>query len=126
MNKNITVIVTLYKTPLSKLNNLKNYKDYKLLIFEQEGNLGSKKKISNNLNFKFRYFSNKKNIGLSKSSNFLLKKVKTKYCLFTQADINISSKSILKMFNIIKRKKETVLITPNFSKKKKKINCLNL
>ena len=45
MNKNITVIVTLYKTPLSKLNNLKNYRKYKLLIFEQQGNLSSKKKI---------------------------------------------------------------------------------
>jgi GT2 family glycosyltransferase len=118
MNKNITVIVTLYKTPLSKLNNLTNYKNYKLLIFEQEGNSNSKKKISNILNFKFRYFFNKRNIGLTKSSNLLLKKVKTKYCLFTQADINISSNSILKLFNIIKYKKESILITPNLSKKK--------
>ena len=119
MSKNITVIVTLYKTPLSKLNNLMNYKNYKLLIFEQEGNLDSKKKISNILNFKFRYFFNKRNIGLTKSSNLLLKKVKTKYCLFTQADINISSNSILKLFNTIKNKKESILITPNLSKKKK-------
>ena len=118
MSKNITVIVTLYKTPLSKLNNLMNYKNYKLLIFEQEGNLDSKKKISNILNFKFRYFFNKRNIGLTKSSNLLLKKVKTKYCLFTQADINISSNSILKLFNTIKNKKESILITPNLSKKK--------
>ncbi len=118
MNKNITVIVTLYKTPVSKLINLKNYEKYKLLIFEQQGNLSSKKKISNILNFKFRYFSNEKNIGLAKSTNFLFKRVKTKYCLFTQADINISSNSILKLFDMIKRKKETILITPNLSKKK--------
>ena len=120
MNKNITTIVTLYKTPLSKLNNLKNYKDYKLLIFEQEGNLGSKKKISNNLNFKFRYFSNKKNIGLSKSSNFLLKKVKSKYCLFTQPDIKIRRKDIIKLSKILKKNRKAILVTPNLLKKNKR------
>ena len=76
MNKNITVIVTLYKTPVSKLINLKNYGKYKLLIFEQQGNLSSKKKISNILNFKFRYFSNEKILDFQNQQIFYLKELK--------------------------------------------------
>ena len=67
MSNDISIILTIYKTPITKVNNLKNYKDFKLFIFEQEGSKISKKKISDKLNFKFQYFSDKKNIGLAKS-----------------------------------------------------------
>ena len=35
--KEISVILTLYKTPKDKLKNLLNYKNFKLLVFDQEG-----------------------------------------------------------------------------------------
>ena len=41
----ISVIIVLYKTPLSKILNLRNYKNFTLYIFEQEG---SEKKKKNN------------------------------------------------------------------------------
>ena len=106
MNNNITIITTLYKTPSDKLKNLSQYNSFKLKIFEQEGSLISKKKLQKILNRKFDYYYSKKNIGLPKSSNFLLKNVKTKYLLFTQADIIIDKKSILnlKKFLILIRK----------------------
>ena len=44
MIKNISTILTLYKTPLNKLHNLKQYKDFRLFLFEQEGNEFSEKK----------------------------------------------------------------------------------
>ncbi len=118
MNKEISIITTLYKTPLSKLDNLKKYKNFKLMIFEQEGSKSSKKKIFNYLNFNFNYYFNVKNIGLTKSSNFLLKKVSSKYCLFTQADISIDSSNIVKLYKNLKKNKNAILITPNFEKKK--------
>ena len=42
-NKDITVIITLYKTPISKLINLNQYKNFKNILFEQESDVLSKK-----------------------------------------------------------------------------------
>ena len=36
MDKNISVIITLYKTPPNKLELLKQYENYNLIIFDQE------------------------------------------------------------------------------------------
>ena len=71
-NEDITVIITLYKTPKEKLINLIQYKNFKNILFDQESDISSKKNLKKILNFEFRYYSSKKNIGLSKSSNFLL------------------------------------------------------
>jgi len=115
VNKNISTIVTLYKTPLEKLNNLKQYKVFKLMLFEQEGSSYARANIKKILKFKFKYFFSRENIGLSKSSNFLFKNVKTRFFLFTQPDIKINSKSILALKRIIIQNKDLIFVTPNFS-----------
>ena len=46
-----------------------------------------------------------KNIGLSKASNFLLSQVKTKFFLFTQPDVKIENNSIIKLCEILEKKK---------------------
>ena len=85
MDKEITVIVTLYKTPEDKLRSLQQYKNYKVLIFDQSTQINLKKKIQNYSKINCEYYFSKKNIGLPKASNFLLSKVKTKYaCLLNQ------------------------------------------
>ena len=123
MIKNISTILTLYKTPLNKLNNLKQYKDFKLFLFEQEGNKFSEKKLRKILKFKFKYYFSKKNIGLSKASNFLLSRVKSKYLLFTQPDILIKKKEILNLQKIFRINKDIIFVTPNmFQNKKNKKN----
>ena len=118
-NKNITVIITLYKTPKEKILNLIQYKNFKNIWFNQESNKSYKKKIKKIVGFEFKYYSDKKNIGLSKASNFLLNKVNTKYCLFTQADITINEKSIKKLAKILSRNNEAVIIAPNLKNKLK-------
>ena len=120
-NEDITVIITLYKTPKAKIINLIQYKNFENILFDQESDISSKKNLRKTLNFKFRYYSSKKNIGLSKSSNFLLKKVKTKYCLFTQADIKINEKSIHLLKKILSKNNDTIFVGPNF-KRNKSIN----
>ena len=92
MKSDITAILTLYKTPQDKLVNLHQYKKFNPIFFDQSKSFSSEKFLKKKLKFKFKYYFSKKNIGLSKSSNFLLDKVKTKYCLFTQPDIKINSK----------------------------------
>lgn len=125
MKNNITTIITLYKTPLEKLKNLNQYKAFKLIIFEQEGNLSSKKKINKILKRKFEYLYSKKNIGLPKASNILLNKVKSKYLLFTQADILIDKKSILNLVKIFKKDENIIFVTPTINKKIKKKNNIS-
>tara|TARA_B100001063_G_scaffold241351_1_gene268088 strand:- start:376 stop:1176 length:801 start_codon:yes stop_codon:yes gene_type:complete len=118
MNRDITIIITLYKTPIKVLKNLEQYRNFKVLIFEQEGSLDSKKKLGESLNINFNYYYSKKNIGLSKASNILLKKVKTKYCVFTQADIEISFKSIIALKKHMLINKNIIIVGPNFKKNK--------
>ena len=36
MKKNLSIIITLYKTPSKMLNNLVQYKDFKLFIFDHD------------------------------------------------------------------------------------------
>ena len=62
MIKKISVILTLYKTPIDKLNNLNSYKKFSLIVFDQEGSLEEKKKIKKILKRNFRYFFSKRNI----------------------------------------------------------------
>lgn len=119
MNSKITAILTLYKTPLSKLNNLSQYKDLNPVFFDQQTSGKSRKILKKKLNFNFRYYFSKKNIGLSKSSNFLLKKVRTKFCLFTQPDIKIDLKSINLLKNSFKKDKNIIFSGPSYQRSKK-------
>lgn len=118
LKKDITVIVILYKTPGDRILNLKQYKNFHLIILEQGSLNSSKKMIQKILGFKFKYFHFKKNLGLSKGINFLIKKTKTKYCLITEPDIFINERSILKLKSIIKKDKKFLMIGPNYTKKK--------
>ncbi len=122
MNSDITVILTLFKTPKKNLHQLNQYKNFKVILFDQASNLENKKMIKKILKFDFKYFFSSRNLGLSKSSNFLLSKVKTKYCLFTQPDILIKSFSINNLKKILKKDKKAIFIAPKYSKKKIRIN----
>ena len=111
IKSDVTVIMTLYKTPLSKLKNLENYKNFKLILFEQETDGKNLSELKKNLKLNFRYYYSNKNIGLSKASNLLFSKVKTKYFLFTQPDIKISLNEIKKLCKTIKQNKELIFVT---------------
>ena len=115
MNNEITTIITLYKTPLSKLRNLNQYKNFNPIFFEQNGSLKNEEELKDILKFQFKYFFSKKNIGLSKSSNYLLSKVETKFCLFTQADINIDERSIEKLRAGFDIDNDIIFVAPTYS-----------
>ena len=107
----ITVIIPLYKTPLKNVKIFYQYKNYKLVVLDQCPD----KEVSNKIKeLNLEYHSIKKNIGLSKATSFLLSKVKTRYCLFTQADILINHKSI--KIEMIK-KNNVIFSGPRFVKK---------
>ncbi len=120
MSKDVSVMVTLYKTPSERLKSLNQYIKYPILIFDQAAVKNSKKKIDKILNSNFNYYSSKQNLGNSKSTNFLLKKVKTKYCLFTQADITINNISLKNLITAIKKRDDVIFAAPTFKKKNTK------
>ena len=120
MKKDITVIITLYKTPIKKLNALNQYKNFKVIIFAQEAEESYQKVIKKNSLIKFKYYFSKSNIGLPKATNYLISKVKTKYFLFTQADILIDEKSIKYLKKAFKYHKDLIFTGPSFKNKRKK------
>lgn len=110
----ITVIIPLYKTPINNIKVFNQYKNYKLVVLDQCPDKEVSSKIKK---LDLEYYSTKKNIGLSKATNFLLSKVKTRYCLFTQADILINHKSINILKIEMKKKNNIIFSGPKFVKK---------
>ena len=112
VEEDISIIITLYKTPTESIQLLNQYKNFKVLIFNQSEEYDSKKRLDDILKFNFEYYSSKKNLGNSKSSNILLSKVKTKYCLFTQPDVTINDQTIEKLVNCMKLRDDIIFAGP--------------
>ena len=110
----ITVIIPLYKTPAKNIKVFNQYKNFQLVVLDQCPDIEVSSKIKK---LNLEYYSIKKNIGLSKATNFLLSKVKTKYCLFTQADILINHKSINLLKIEMAKKNNIIFSVPRFVKK---------
>ena len=117
MTNNLSIIITLFKTPLNRLKILKQYKNYPILIFDQETKNNSEQ-ISKIVDTKFEYFHSNNNLGLCKSTNFLVSKVKTKYFLFTQADIKIDENSIENLIKGMNTKENIIFAGPVFNQLK--------
>ena len=117
----LTVIITLFKTPKDRLVKLNELKGIKSIIFNQE-NSHDFKDLKKIFKFRFKHISSKKNIGFSKATNILISKVKTKYFLFTQADISINKKSIKYLLSEIKKNKRIIFAGPNFKTNSKLAN----
>ena len=116
---NITVIIPLYKTPHYLIKNINQYKHLKLIILDQSNDHKLKLKILKlNLDIQ-KYIMMNKNMGFAKACNFLLKKVKTKYCLLSQADVVISLESISEMLKVFNKINNCIISAPNLTKTKK-------
>ena len=129
--KDISVIFLLYNTRPDLFKNLKNYKNFKVLVLDQSDDLLFKKKIKNFFPRLSYYSSKKGNKGFASGINFLVKKVKTKYFLCTQPDIFINEKSILKLKKTINNKKKNCVVAvprvsnyKNYIKSDKKIHLV--
>jgi len=115
--RDITVIAPLYKTPLSQLQKFTTYNNFKIIFLDQCGNKNFKNNIKKVIGSNFDYYFTKKNVGLSKAANFLLSKVKTKFCFFTQADVTINSSSILLLKSALLKNVNYILAGPKFINK---------
>ena len=61
MSKNIeedlSIIITLYKTPIENIQLLNQYKNFRVLIFNQAEKEDSKKRLDDIQKFNFEYYS---------------------------------------------------------------------
>lgn len=112
VEEDISIIITLFKTPIENIQLLNQYRNFKVLIFNQAEKDDSKKKLEDILKFNFEYYSSKKNLGNSRSSNILLSKVKTRYCLFTQPDVTVDDLTIKKLVNLMKLRENVIFAGP--------------
>ena len=117
-HRDITIVLILYNTPSKIIHTLRQYKKFNLIILEQGPIKKSKKVIQKILGFNFKYFYSKKNLGLSKGINFLIKKAKTKYCMVSEPDIIINESSIINLKKTLKLNANFLLAAPNYNKKK--------
>ena len=113
--REITIILLLFNTPKKYLKNLQNYRKFKIIILDQSNDFKIKKKIEKIFPKILYYKITKKNLGFGKAINFLSKKVKTKYFLCTQPDVKINFKSILRLKEVFKKKKDCIISVPKIS-----------
>jgi len=97
LTQDITVIIPTYKTSNNNIDRFIQYRDFKVIILDQSNDLYLKNKIKNYLHSKLTYYAKDKNLGFGVACNFLVSKVKTKYCLLTQADVFINKKTIISL-----------------------------
>ena len=112
----ITIILLLYHTPKKLIQNIKNYTDFKLIILDQSNDFNTKKILLNKYKNIIYYKLSNKNLGFAKAQNFLINRVKTKYFFSTQPDILIQNKNILKLRELLKKNKKTLIAVPNINK----------
>ena len=117
MKSDLSIVITLFKTPVDKLKTLNQYKNHPILIFDQATKNNSEH-ISKTLDVEFEYFHSEKNLGLCKSTNFLISKVKTKYFLFTQPDIEIDEISIENLVKGMNLRENIIFAGPVFNSTK--------
>ena len=134
--KHLTIAIVSYKSNFQLLKCLKSLSALKkILVFDNSNDLVLKKKI--NIKYPYiKYYSSKKNLGYGVANNFLLKKIKTKYCLLLNPDSRITIQNILKMLDIAKKLNDNFfLLTPSnksysmkdyFFNKKKNIKKKNI
>ena len=120
--KDVTIIFLLYKTPHKLINSIKNYRKYKVCIFDQSNDHIIKKKIQKILPYIKYYKVSAINKGYAYGINHLVKHVKTKFFLCTQADVEIKLNSINKLKSTFKVKKDCIISLPIINNSKKKSN----
>ena len=115
----ITIILLLYKTPLKLIKNFEVFKKFKVVVLDQSNDKNFKKKLTKILPNIKNYSITNQNNGYARGINTLVKKVKTKYFFYTQADVNINKNSILELKKtIIRHKKNAIIAIPLINKKK--------
>ena len=100
-----------------------SFRNYEFLIFDDNSNDGTKKILMKyrKKNKKIKCYFSKKNLGLTKALNFLIKKSKGKYIARIDGDDLWLKHKLRVQFNFMKKNKIFLVGTNGYYKKKSKI-----
>jgi N-acetylglucosaminyl-diphospho-decaprenol L-rhamnosyltransferase len=113
----ITIIIVSYKSGEILLKCLKNFESFKKIFILDNSN---DKKLKNKVLKIYphiKFYLSDKNLGYSKSNNFLLNLVKTKYSLLINPDTTIKLNNIIKLIKAAKLLKDKFNILTPYNKK---------
>lgn len=110
----ITIIIVLYQEKLELIQScLKNIKNFKIIIIDNDNNLNIKNKIIQEFKIK-KYILHKKNIGFTKAANIAIDLVDTKYAMNLNADCLIKENAILELVLAKQKYQNCFIISPTF------------
>ena len=111
-NKDITVIITSFKSEKKILNCIKSLgEDLKIIVIENSND----EKLKNKLEIKYtnlKCILSKKNLGYAKGNNLGLSMVDTKYALIINPDAEVDNQAINNFFLTEKNKPDFAIIAP--------------
>ncbi len=111
-NKNLTVIIVLFKEPFELIKKtLETIKDLKIIIIDNDNNCHLKNKILKQFKI-YKYILNKKNNGFSAGYNQGIKMSDTFYTLVLGPDCSITKDDIIILINKLVLYKNSIIVTP--------------
>ena len=121
-NNELTIVIVLYEEEANLLLRcLENIKNFKIIIVDNAGNISLKKQVEEKFKI-YKYILNKKNLGLAKAANQVIKQCDTEYILNLNADCLISNKNISTLLKSHKKYKNCFITSPTFCDKESKLS----
>jgi N-acetylglucosaminyl-diphospho-decaprenol L-rhamnosyltransferase len=122
MINNLTIVIVLYQEKLELIRAcLKNIKNFKIIIVDNDNNIKVKEKIISEFLI-HKYILNKKNIGFSKAANIAVKLVETKYVMNINADCLIKQDDILRLLLTNQADQNCFITSPTFYDSENKLS----
>ena len=122
MINNLTIVIVLYQEKLELIRAcLKNIKNFKIIIVDNDNNIKVKEKIISEFLI-HKYILNKKNIGFSKAAKIAVKLVETKYVMNINADCLIKQDDILRLLLTNQADQNCFITSPTFYDSENKLS----
>ncbi len=112
--KEITVLIILYKEKYEMISGcLKNLKNFKVIIIDNDNNIDLKKKVCDNFDI-YKYILNKKNVGFASGAAQGVLECTTSHMLFLTADCYLPEEGISLLYEAKKKYSNTLITSPTF------------
>ena len=117
-NKDITAVITSFKSETKILNCVKSLgKDFKIIIIENSNDKKLKEKLEKEYP-NLKCILSDKNLGYAKGNNLGLSMVNTKYALIINPDAELQNKAIDNFFLTAIKNQDFAIIAPFIQEKK--------
>tara|TARA_B100000787_G_scaffold115421_1_gene86106 strand:+ start:4579 stop:5523 length:945 start_codon:yes stop_codon:yes gene_type:complete len=111
VHNNISIIFVVYKSGQILFKNIKNLKNYEIIIIDNDKDSNIKNEILR-INKSIKYFKMNKNLGIAKAANFAFRKINNEFVLYLSADTIITHDNILRLKNIFDKYINIGIVAP--------------